>query len=70
METRLKIDGMHCDGCTGRVKRVLEREDGVEAADVSLDTGEARVRHAEGAVDAEHLRAVVERAGYPTSVAG
>lgn len=30
----LKIDGMTCGGCSGRVARVLEAMDGVERAEV------------------------------------
>ena len=30
----LKIDGMTCGGCSGRVTRVLEAMDGVERAEV------------------------------------
>lgn len=60
----IRIEGMHCDGCTSRVKRVLEREDGVREADVSLEQGQARVRYQEGAVSPVHLREVIERAGY------
>jgi copper chaperone len=62
--TTIRIEGMHCDGCAQRVRRVLEREPGVKSADVSYEGGEARVQHDEGAVTTDRLRAVVERAGY------
>lgn len=70
METRLKVEGMHCDGCAARVKRVLEKEAGVREADVSLEAGAARVKHDEHRVGAERLRELVEQAGYTASVAG
>lgn len=36
---RLKIGGMHCDGCAATIKSLLEREAGVRMADVSLQGG-------------------------------
>lgn len=31
----LNIEGMHCDGCAQSIKALVEREEGVKAADVS-----------------------------------
>lgn len=67
--TILKIDGMHCDGCAGRVERVLERESGVHEAHVSHAQGEARVHHDDRVTTADRLREAVERAGYGARVA-
>lgn len=64
METTIKIEGMHCDGCAGRVKVVLEKEPGVREADVSYQAGEARVKYNEHTVGADKLRQVIERAAY------
>ena len=32
----LKIEGMHCEGCSNRLTRVLKNLDGVNSANVSL----------------------------------
>ena len=64
MDTTIKIEGMHCDGCANRVKGLLEKEPGVRAADVSYQAGEARVKYNEHTVTTDRLREVVERAGY------
>ncbi|MBI4539410.1 MAG: heavy-metal-associated domain-containing protein [Gemmatimonadetes bacterium] len=65
LETRtIKIEGMHCDGCAGRVKRVLEREPGVRQADVSYQAGEARVTYNEQTVSPDQLGELIEGAGY------
>ena len=64
METTIKIEGMHCDGCATRVKRVLEREPGVRDADVSYHAGEARVKYNEHSVPPARLRELIEQAGY------
>lgn len=62
--TKIRIEGMHCDGCAQRVRRVLEREAGVAAAEVSYEGGEARVQHDEQGVTVDRLRAAIERLGY------
>jgi copper chaperone len=65
--TRIKIEGMHCDGCASRVQGLLEKEPGVREAEVSYRTGEARVKFNEHTIGADRLRQVVEQAGYTTS---
>ena len=62
----ITIDGMHCDGCAQRLKRVLERESGVEKADVSYKDGEAHVQFDGQRTTADRLRDIIERAGYET----
>lgn len=62
--TTIKIEGMHCDGCAQRVRRVLEREPGVEKADVSYKGGEALVQYDGDEVTPDRLREIIERAGY------
>ena len=59
----LRIGGMTCAACASRIETALNRLPGV-SANVNLATEHARVRFAEGAVAAQRLIAVVERAGY------
>lgn len=68
MNTTIEIEGMHCDGCAQRVKRVLEREPGVSRADVSFKAAEARVQFDERKTTTDRLRQIVERAGYAATV--
>ncbi len=58
------VGGMTCAACVGRVERALAAVPGVEEATVNLATERATVRFPAGAVDADALRAAVERAGY------
>lgn len=62
--TTIRIEGMHCDGCAGRVKSLLEKQPGVREADVSYADGEARVRYNDHAVDPGTLREIIVKAGY------
>ncbi len=60
METiRIKIEGMHSDGCVSQVKSLLEKEHGVREGEVSCPAGEARVKYNEHTVGADRLRQVI-----------
>lgn len=62
MKTTLKIEGMMCPHCSGRVKKELEALAGVTLAEVSHESGEAIVTHDD--VSADALKSTVENAGY------
>ena len=59
----LRIDGMTCASCVGRVERALRKAPGVTTASVNLATGLAEVGTF-GAADPQALTAAVRRAGY------
>ncbi len=63
MTKTLKIEGMMCTHCSGRVKKVLEALDGVLSADVSHETGTAVVEMTAEVAD-ELLKKTVEDQGY------
>ena len=64
----LTVQGMHCGGCAQSIKRLLEREPGVESAEVSFEAGEARVRFDPARLDPQRLTALLAPAGYQASV--
>jgi copper chaperone CopZ len=59
----LKISGMTCGGCSGRVTKVLESTAGVLSAEVSLNPGGAHVQ-TDGSIPIEKLVETVEAAGF------
>ena len=63
MKKVMKIEGMMCPHCSGRVKTVLEALDGVASAAVSHETGTAEVELAAPVEDAM-LISTVEAQGY------
>jgi Cu+-exporting ATPase len=63
----IKIDGMTCASCVGRVERVLAAVPGVEKVSVNLATEMARVESAEP-VDFAVLAQVIDKAGYLASL--
>jgi Cu+-exporting ATPase len=68
-EVTLRIDGMTCASCVGRVERALKAVPGVLTAEVNLATESARVRFAAGALAPADLLAAAEAAGYPAHLA-
>ena len=63
MKKALKIEGMMCPHCSGRVKKVLEALEAVELADVSHETGLAIVTLC-AKIEDSALKATVEDQGY------
>lgn len=63
METTIKIEGMMCPHCEGRVKKALEAIDGVSEAVVSHTAGNAKITHNKS-VSVDTLKKAVEEAGY------
>ena len=61
---RLKIDGMTCASCVGRVEKALRQVPGVLSAEVNLATEMAEVQTAGGDAVAQRLIDAVEKAGY------
>lgn len=63
----IKIEGMSCASCVGRVERVLAAVPGVDKVSVNLATEMARVESAEP-VNFAALAKVIDKAGYQASL--
>ena len=63
MKKTMKIEGMMCPHCSGRVKKVLEALEAVELAEVSHEAGTAIVTLKTETAD-EALKKTVEDQGY------
>jgi len=71
MQTQqLKVTGMTCGGCVGKVTRALNEVAGVRDAKVSLPTGEATIEFDERLTSPDALKSAVQRAGYGVGAAG
>jgi Cu+-exporting ATPase len=68
--TVLRIDGMSCASCVGRVERALQRVPGVRSASVNLATEHAQVVLDADAAPTEALLAAVHDAGYAAHALG
>ena len=56
-----KVDGMTCNGCVGRLQKVLSKLEGVTEAIVTLEPGEAKV---DGSISKEAIVTAIEGAGF------
>ena len=63
-ETNLKIEGMHCAGCSTRLEKVLNNLEGVEAAKVSLEEKKATIKYDETKINIENIKEAIEDAGF------
>lgn len=63
-ETNLKIEGMHCAGCSTRLEKVLNNLEGVEIAKVSLEEKKATIKYDETKISLESIKETIQDAGF------
>lgn len=63
-EIKLKIEGMHCTGCSNRLEKVLNNTDGVENAIVNFAEKQAIITYNESQIDPEKLKETIKDAGF------
>lgn len=63
-EIKLKIEGMHCTGCSGRLEKVLNNSDGIEEAKVSFENKIAEIKFDENTTSEKEIKEVIEDAGF------
>ena len=63
-EVNLKIEGMHCAGCSTRLEKVLNNLEGVETAKVSLGEKKATIKYNEEETNIENIKEAIEDAGF------
>ncbi|QEY26680.1 heavy-metal-associated domain-containing protein [Neisseria zalophi] len=69
METvKINVGGMTCGGCVKSVTTVLEQLEGVNKADVDLDSASAKVTFDPAKVQTAALLEAVEDAGFDASL--
>lgn len=61
---KLKLEGMHCDGCAATIQALIERIGGVRKVAVSFGDGEARVLYDPQSIVEDQLTAAIEKAGF------
>ena len=63
-EIKLKIEGMHCAGCSNRLEKILNNVDGIESAKVSLEEKSADIKYNEEEVELNKILQEIEDAGF------
>jgi copper chaperone CopZ len=70
METiNWNISGMHCDGCSARLQKVLSGKNGVQSAEVSFAEKQASLEFDSALISADQLQEAVEKAGFEIATA-
>jgi len=64
IKVTLKVEGMTCGHCVGRVQKALDAAPGVINATVDLALGTAEISHG-AETDPVKLAGIVSEAGYP-----
>lgn len=60
----LKVNGMSCGHCVGKVEKALKQLPGVEVAKVDLKKETAKVKYDESMLTIDDLNNAVQEAGY------
>ncbi len=60
----LKINGMHCTGCSQRLEKALKNTDGIESAAVDFDTREAKVSYDASKISLEGINEIIADVGF------
>lgn len=60
----IKVEGMSCMHCQLRVKKAVEAVEGVQRADVNLQTKLVTVDYEEGKTNLEKVKAAIRETGY------
>lgn len=63
-KTTFSVEGMTCGSCSNKVTEALEGVDGVHAAAVDYQTGEAVISYDESKCDKKELKKAIEKTGY------
>jgi copper chaperone len=60
----IKVKGMTCGSCAIAIEQTLKATEGVEGAEVSYESGEARVKYDDRKVSLAKLRGIINDMGY------
>ena len=60
----IKVKGMTCGSCAIAIEQTLKATEGVEGAEVSYESGEARVKYDDRKVSIAKLREIINDMGY------
>ena len=63
-EIKLNIKGMHCEGCSSRLERILKNLDGVKDASVSLENKSAIITFDESVITENSIKETILDGGF------
>lgn len=60
----LKIEGMHCTGCSTRLQKVLTNLDGISNAEVSFEKGMANIDFNKEIITLDEIKNAIVDSGF------
>ena len=60
----LRIEGMHCTGCSTRLQKVLSNLDGVSRAEVSFEKGMANIEFNKEIITLDEIKNAIVDSGF------
>lgn len=60
----LRIEGMHCTGCSARLQKVLSNLDGVSNAEVSFEKGMANIEFNKEIITLDEIKSAIVDSGF------
>lgn len=67
MKQTIKINGMSCEHCVGKVEKAVSELDGVDKIKVKLKNAEAKIKFDEAKIPLEKILETVTELGYEAS---
>ena len=64
VRTTFQVEGMHCGSCSSAITSTLEKTSGVIEASADHENGVAEAVYRPRKVEADHLKAEIEKLGY------
>jgi copper chaperone len=64
IQETIEVEGMSCGHCQMRVKKAVEAVEGVQKADVNLQTKQVTVDYDAEKANPEKVKAAIKEAGY------
>ncbi len=65
-EIIINIEGMHCEGCSNRLEKVLNSKEEIISAKVSLEDKKAEIKY-NGLAEKELIK-IIETAGFKAKI--
>ena len=63
-EIKLKIEGMHCTGCSNRLEKELNNTNVIGKAEVNFEQKEATITYNESQTNIDKIKEAIQDAGF------
>lgn len=62
------VPGIHCTGCTGRIERILNKQEGVTSAKADVNSKLVTIDFDPAVIDTAAIRSAIERLGFTCEI--